>query len=279
MILLKNPADCQIISTWQADSIALVPTMGNLHAGHLSLVKAAQANCDKVIVSIFVNPTQFGPNEDFDSYPRTIEDDLSKLEALGIDAVLLPTADWLYPLGQQCIRVCHTTLNDKLCGHSRPGFFDGICTAVLKLFTSTFPSHIILGEKDRQQLMIIEQMAADLLLPVQIIGVPIVREEDGLAMSSRNQYLTEQEREIGPQLYQTLLEMQQAAQTTGDLRKIEQAGIDTLSQLGFEIDYLTFCDPITLDPAQQTPCVLFAAAMLGKTRLIDNLVVAPNQEG
>ncbi len=260
--------------------VALVPTMGNLHEGHLCLVDHARARADVVLTSIFVNPAQFGPGEDYECYPRTLERDCALLEARGCDAVFAPSVNEIYPHGLDfATRLTVPGLASKLCGASRPGHFDGVCIVVARLFNLIQPQLAVFGEKDRQQLMIIQAMSRDLGYPLEIVSVPTVREADGLAMSSRNQYLSTEERQRAPELYRTLQWMRQTLSTAGgDPRKLEQAGCERLQQSGFRVDYLQVCrlddlEPISADDVCASPWGVFAAAYLGKARLIDNVVV------
>lgn len=263
------------IRTWRqnAQTIAFVPTMGNLHAGHLSLVQAARQQADRVVVSIFVNPTQFGPNEDFASYPRTEQQDQAQLTASGTDLLFLPSADEMYPNPTQT-RISVGELSTLLCGASRPGHFDGVAIVVCKLLNMVQPDILLLGEKDFQQLTVIKTMVADLNLPVVVQGVPTVRENDGLAMSSRNSYLNASERQIAPLLYQTLCNIRDAI-TKGrvDFQAVIDEQSQTLQNAGFLLDYLQICRKIDLRPATASDheLIILVAAKLGKTRLIDNI--------
>lgn len=261
----------------QLDCVALVPTMGNLHAGHLALVSAAKQHAEHVIVSIFVNPIQFGPNEDFESYPRTLESDCEKLEALGVDAVFAPNGMEMYPKGQQSVRVVPSAIQNELCGASREGHFNGVTTVVTKLFNIVQPDIACFGEKDYQQLHIIQEMVEELNSPVKIIPVPIMRESSGLALSSRNGYLTADEKERAIELSKCLQNVKHAIvdNKTTDLRDIEAQAIHELNLLGWQVDYISIRDQETLSVADQTTTklVILAAAKLGKTRLLDNLLV------
>ena len=271
-------------NAWRAagESVAFVPTMGNLHAGHLALVAAAAGKARRVVVSIFVNPLQFAPGEDFDTYPRTLDKDLAALAAAGVDAVFAPTVDEMYPTGPApATRVRVNGLSDILCGRSRPGHFDGVTTVVAKLFNMVRPDTAIFGEKDYQQLAVIRRMVADLCFPVRVVGHPTQREGDGLAMSSRNQYLTEDERAIAPELYRTL-ETAADALAGGAEKEIEarivaiqQAAMENLRGFGFEPEYFEIREAGTLEaPGQGSRgLVILAAARLGSARLIDNLRV------
>ncbi|RUO80665.1 pantoate--beta-alanine ligase [Idiomarina tyrosinivorans] len=262
-----------------AERVALVPTMGNLHDGHLALVKHAQQNAERVVVSIFVNPMQFGANEDLDSYPRTLTEDCEKLASLGVDAVFTPTVDDVYPrgLGQQT-RVEVPGISDILCGASRPGHFTGVATIVCKLFNMVQPDVAVFGQKDFQQLQVIRLMTADLSLPVEIIGVPTQRLASGLAMSSRNGYLSDAERQQASVIYQTLKTLAATLQSGGtDFSAYEQQAREALQQCGLKPDYVSIRNARDLsapsvDAAERW--VILIAAFLGKTRLIDNIVVA-----
>lgn len=254
--------------------IAFVPTMGNLHAGHISLVHRAKEVADVVVVSIFVNPLQFGENEDLDAYPRTLEEDQAKLVEAGANYLFTPDVSEMYPNGlaqQTCVSVPEIT--HRHCGASRPGHFDGVSTVVSKLFNMVRPDLAVFGEKDFQQLAVIRKMVADLCIPIDIVGVPTARGDDGLALSSRNGYLTEQEREIAPTLYRTILDTKaQIEQGEQDYRSLEAQANAILAEKSFRPDYYQICDAHTLEPACSQACelVILAAAYLGKTRLIDN---------
>lgn len=263
------------IKQWRQDgqSIAFVPTMGNLHAGHLKLVETARQQADKVVVSIFVNPTQFGPNEDFASYPRTEQQDQDKLIACGTDLLFLPAAQEIYPQPLQT-RVSVENLSTLHCGASRPGHFDGVAVVVCKLLNIVQPDLLLLGEKDFQQLCVIRQMVADLNIPVEIQGVPTVREADGLAMSSRNSYLSDTERTQAPMLYQAITNVRNAIVAgQADFSTLIQQQSQLLQEAGFVIDYFTIARSTDLLPSSPTESqlVILIAAKLGKTRLIDNV--------
>ncbi len=256
--------------------IAFVPTMGNLHAGHIALIQHATERADFVVASIFVNPLQFGANEDLDSYPRTLVADQSKLLEAGCNLLFPPDAQDMYPQGmaQQTI-VSVPGVSTGLCGGSRPGHFDGVATIVCKLLNMVQPDIALFGEKDFQQLAVIRKMVADLNMPVQIFGVPIVRDHDGLALSSRNGYLSAQQRAAAPALQQCLQALK--AQIKNGRRDyamlFEQFDTD-LQAAGFRLDYVELRDALSLQPAEvdSTQLVLLAAAYLGSTRLIDNLI-------
>ena len=263
------------IKTWRLEgaSVAFVPTMGNLHAGHLQLVNMAQKKADRVVVSIFVNPTQFGAGEDFETYPRTEREDREKLEAGNADLLFQPSvADIYTPDAKTTVTV--TGLSDLYCGASRPGHFSGVATVVCKLFNLVQPDIALFGHKDFQQLTVIKTMVRDLNIPVEIIGVDTVREPSGLALSSRNGYLTDDERRVAPKLYHALCVARDAIlagnQTYAD---IEQQALQFLQQAGFQPDYFSVCRSGDLKKAtaEDRDLVLLAAAKLGNTRLIDNI--------
>ncbi len=263
----------------RTDTIAFVPTMGNLHDGHLALVRQARAAADAVVVSIFVNPMQFAAHEDMETYPRTLDDDLSALREIGVDLVLTPRAGDIYPDTSARHTAIHVpVLGDALCGKDRPGHFDGVCTVVYKLFRLVGPDIAVFGEKDLQQLLIIKKMVADLSLPIDIQSGATQRAEDGLALSSRNQYLSASERAVAPLLWQTLQSCAAALTATPDCKpaSIIDPARETLEQAGFTVDYLELRELSTLqlvDSGDQD-CALFVAARLGDTRLIDNIQLA-----
>jgi pantoate--beta-alanine ligase len=260
-----------------------VPTMGNLHEGHLSLMRLARQHGDPVIASIFVNRLQFGPNEDFDKYPRSFEADVEKLEKEGVYVLFAPTEKDLYPEPQEYRVEPPQNLGKILEGEFRPGFFQGVCTVVLKLFSCVQPKVAVFGKKDYQQLMVIRQMCRQLALPVDIVPAETVRAEDGLALSSRNGYLSTEERQEAVQLIQTLKEIQekvlQGKLTAADILKIEQDACAKLSKRGWVPDYISVRKRNDLlsandaDLSNNQPLLVLAAAKLGKTRLIDNLEI------
>ena len=252
--------------------IGFVPTMGNLHEGHLTLVRAAKKICDVVVVSIFVNPIQFGAGEDFDSYPRTLEQDSRLLADVGCDIIFAPSVEQMYGSQPRLTNISVGQITDDLCGKSRPGHFDGVAVVVTKLFNIVQPDYAFFGEKDYQQLAVIRQLVQDLNIPLEVIGVPIVRAADDLALSSRNGYLSEEQRSIAPKIYQLL---KQAEVGLGEGQSLSQvlANISTeLTQAGFVVDYVEARQP-NLQPIEEfdRDLVLFIAAKLGSTRLIDNL--------
>ena len=257
--------------------IGLVPTMGNLHQGHLNLVKRSTERSASTITTIFVNPLQFGPNEDFASYPRMLADDAAHLESLGVDVLFAPTDDEMYPEGREHhTSVVVPTLTKTLCGESRPTHFDGVTTVVAKLFNICQAQFAFFGEKDWQQLTVIKQMVRQLDMPIQVEGVPTNRHEDGLAMSSRNQYLTTEERKVAPKLYETLTDLAgRVERAEVDLRQLERDGSERLTLAGFSPDYVAIRDQHTLQETTGFTRELrvFGAAYLGKARLIDNVPV------
>ena len=266
----------------QGQSIGFVPTMGNLHEGHLQLVTAAKQQCDCVVTSIYVNPTQFGPNEDFDNYPRTEERDSQQLASVNNDLLFLPNTDTIYPNGKPPeVTIDLPTLSNLLCGASRPGHFGGVALVVTKLFNIVQPDTAFFGQKDFQQLLIIKRLVRELMLPVAIMGVPTVREPNGLAMSSRNQYLTDEEKHQAGQLYQALTETASALKkgtlplSSQALQQHTQSVIEQLSAAGFEPDYFEIRNQVNLatPQAENKQLVLLIAAKLGKARLIDNLSI------
>ena len=266
------------VATWRrADQrVAFVPTMGNLHAGHLALVREALRLADRVVVSIFVNPLQFGPTEDFGAYPRTLEQDCALLEAAGTHLLFAPPVAAVYPRGQAGqTRVEVPGISDILCGASRPGHFVGVATVVCKLFNMVQPDLAIFGEKDFQQLLVIRLMTQDLSLPVTIQGLATVREPDGLAMSSRNGYLTREERARAPALYQTLLRAGERLRAGVAIAEVERLAAEEIAAAGLGPDYCSVRRAGDLAPAgsEDRELVVLAAARLGRARLIDNLCV------
>ncbi|WP_347453135.1 pantoate--beta-alanine ligase [Acinetobacter thermotolerans] len=254
--------------------IGFVPTMGNLHQGHLNLVREARKLCDVVVVSIFVNPIQFGPNEDFDNYPRTLEQDQKLLAEVGCDIVFAPTVEQMYGTKPRLTNISVSDITNDLCGLQRPGHFDGVAVVVTKLFNIVQPNYAFFGEKDYQQLAVIRQFVQDLNIPLEVIGVPITRAEDGLALSSRNGYLSEEERQTAPTIYRSLKAAEQQLHEGATL-DAALAGIrQMLTDAGFVVDYVEARTPELqkIDEFNQD-VVLFIAAKLGKTRLIDNLQV------
>ena len=280
VVVARSVAELRrLVAGWRTagERVGLVPTMGALHAGHLALVASAQAQCRRVVVSIFVNPKQFGPREDFSSYPRPEADDLAKLGRAGADLAYIPAVEEIYPPGFA------TTItvggpSDGLCGAHRPGHFDGVATVVAKLLIQAAPDAAFFGEKDYQQLMVVRRMTQDLNLPVEIVGVPTVREADGLALSSRNVYLSAEERRLAPDLNRVMRETVSAIARGAAPAPTLQRAIATLNERGLVVEYLELRDAATLAPLADTPtraARLLAAVHLGRTRLIDNLPVVP----
>jgi pantoate--beta-alanine ligase len=269
----------ETIRRWRqaGETIAFVPTMGNLHAGHLALVARAKALAAHTVVSIFVNPLQFGPAEDFARYPRTLQADQVLLQPYGIDLLFTPSVETIYPRPQaQITRIQVPGLNDILCGAFRPGHFDGVATVVAKLFNLVQPDSAVFGKKDYQQWRVIQRMVQDLNIPVQIIGVDTVREADGLAMSSRNQYLDAAQRRSAVGLYSCLQDIRgRILAGAGDYSALRAAGLQTLRGLGFDPEYVEIRNSANLAAAGpgDRELVVLAAARLGATRLIDNLEI------
>ena len=270
----------QYVQHWKdhGQSIAFIPTMGNLHAGHMSLIEKGQSLCDRSLCSIFVNPMQFGANEDFNHYPRTLDSNIEQLEAIGCDLVYLPTASELYPEGLDKItQVQVTDLTDHYEGAHRPGHFTGVATVVLKLFNIVNPDVSVFGKKDYQQYRIISKMVADLNLDVQIIGQETTREASGLATSSRNQYLDSEQTRTAALIYQLLNDCAgQISAGERDFKAVEARAIGRLDEAGFKTDYFAVCNAETLLPAsaEDRNLVILVTAELGETRLLDNIEIS-----
>lgn len=264
----------------KSQTIAFVPTMGNLHEGHLDLVRKARDLCDVVVVSIFVNPLQFGANEDLDAYPRTMAADKEKLFSEGVQVLYAPEATEIYPEGMAMQTIVHVPeLGDTLCGSSRPGHFDGVTTVVNKLFNIVQPDIAVFGEKDFQQLSIVRKMVEDLCMPIRIVGVATSRAEDGLALSSRNGYLSAEQRDIAPVMHQTLNSCREAIACGFDnFLQLESHARMQLLQAGFDPDYFAIRDARTLRAVTEDSeeIAILAAARLGATRLIDNVRLSLN---
>lgn len=267
------------VRAWQlaGERVAFVPTMGNLHAGHMSLVVRARELADRVVVSIFVNPLQFSAGEDLSAYPRTPEEDAALLEAAGVDLLFLPEEAEIYPRGREGVTFVEVPgISELLCGASRPGHFRGVATVVAKLFNIVQPDVACFGEKDFQQLAVLRRMVSELDMPVEMVGVPTLRDPDGLAMSSRNGYLSAEERAIAPALYQTLQGMAQRLRSgESDYLLLQQDGAAVLEKAGFRPDYLEIRRPDDLLPPEggEMRLIILAAAWLGRARLIDNLLI------
>ena len=269
-----------LLATWrkQDQAIALVPTMGNLHAGHLRLVDEARHHADRVVVSIFVNPLQFGEGEDYEKYPRTRQQDIDKLRKIGCDTAFFPEANTVYPREKD--RMCRVEvpgLSEILCGQFRPRHFVGVTTVVNKLFNIVQPDIAIFGKKDFQQFTIIRCMVEDLNIPIRLIGVPTIREADGLAMSSRNGYLNDEQRQVAPRLYIILKQIADRIKSgERDYASLQRQALELLQLEGFRPDYFEVRRGSDLQQAddQDTDLVILAAAYLGRTRLIDNIELA-----
>ncbi len=262
-------------------TIALVPTMGNLHAGHIELVAKGRELADKVIVSIFVNPLQFDKKEDLQAYPHTLEEDKEQLEAIGCDLVFTPLVSDIYPNMEATTRVEVPVLGEILEGKSRIGHFSGVATIVNKLFNMVMPDISIFGQKDFQQLMLVQRMVVDLNMPIKVIGLPTVRELDGLAMSSRNSYLTEEERTIAPLFYQQLKALVLAIQNGNkDFQTLQESAKEKLNLLGFRSDYIEVrcADNFQIASAKESALVVVGSVWLGKARLLDNILFTSKQK-
>ena len=264
------------VNAWKREGlrVGFVPTMGNLHAGHYSLVMLARQYADRVVSSVFVNPTQFGPNEDFTRYPRTPEADTTGLEGAGCDVLWLPTVESMYPFGVELAASINVPgISEVLEGAHRPGHFDGVCTVVTRLFNQVQPDVAAFGKKDFQQLAVIRQMVTDLAFPIEILGGDIVRESDGLAMSSRNQYLGADERPAAAEIRRSLLAMREAIVAGQPRDAVEAEASRRLTEAGFAVDYAAVRRPDLGEPdeGEAGAKVALVAARLGKTRLIDNL--------
>lgn len=269
----------------QGKRVGIVPTMGNLHAGHLKLVETALQQAEFVICTLFVNPLQFGPQEDLAAYPRTPDQDMRQLQAAGCHCLFAPAVSEMYPAGP----AGHTTvsvpgLGERLCGRTRPGHFDGVATVVSKLFNICQPDSACFGLKDYQQFLVVSRMVADLCLPIRLIGVETVREPNGLAMSSRNNYLSAQQKDTAAALYRGLTQLAAELQAGArDFARLEADAVRRLQALGLRPDYVAICNAATLAPAatQDTELALLVAAFLGSTRLIDNIRISlsPSPQG
>ena len=268
------------LGEWRSagDHIALIPTMGNLHAGHLSLIDLAREHAERMVVTIFVNPTQFGDGEDFDAYPQTLDRDKRQLVRSGADLLFVPTVDALYPFGvDNSTSVTVPVLSDEFCGEFRPGHFNGVSSVVARLFGLIQPDVAIFGQKDYQQQLIIRRMTADLGFPIRIVTGETVREKDGLALSSRNQYLTDEERKTAPERYKILKKVGESLQSgERNYDELQDEAIAELSAAGFAPDYVSIrrAENLAEPDRDCDELVVFVAAMLGKARLIDNIVVS-----
>lgn len=267
------------IGAWHkaGERVAFVPTMGNLHRGHMELVRRGRELADRVVVSIFVNPLQFGEGEDLEAYPHTPQEDAAKLQEAGVDLLFRPEEAEIYPQGRAGVTFVEVPgISGTLCGESRPGHFRGVATVVCKLFNIVQPDLACFGQKDFQQLAVLRRMVEDLNIPVEVIGVPTVREEDGLALSSRNGYLTQEERGVAPNLYCTLQDLAgELRDGESDYAKLEREGQIKLQQRGLKPDYLSIrrSDDLQLPTGDEKQLIILAAAFLGRARLIDNLLI------
>ena len=268
------------VSGWknEGNSIALVPTMGNLHRGHLSLIEGAKGQADRTAVSIFVNPIQFGHGEDYELYPSTLEQDLDILRDANVDLVFAPNLGELYPAGIEAdTRISVPDISDILCGEFRPGHFSGVATVVMKLFINVQPDYAFFGEKDYQQTLVIKRMVSDLLLPVEVLTLPIIREENGLAMSSRNSYLNESEKQLSSEIYKAIEKAATMVRSGADsLDDIEKNSAYLLEELGFKVEYFSIRrrqDLKLVNDSIDKNLIILVAAWIGDTRLIDNLQI------
>lgn len=268
----------EVLNEWRraGDHIALVPTMGNLHAGHTSLMEIARQHAERVVVSVFVNPTQFSDDEDYEDYPRTLDRDKLQLKLAKADLLFAPDVDTMYPFGiDSATSVTVPTLTDEFCGSVRPGHFDGVTSVVSRLFSLVTPDVTVFGQKDFQQQLVIRRMVEDLSLPIRIVTGPTVRDEDGLALSSRNQYLSEDERAVAPVLYQALQNIVDEIEGGNrNYEKLEKKAASDLESAGFFPEYVSIRRAANLEvpDREQDKLVVLAAARLGAARLIDNLV-------
>jgi pantoate--beta-alanine ligase len=267
------------LSYWRdsGERIALVPTMGNLHDGHLSLISLAREHAERVVVSIFINPTQFDEDVDFDKYPRTLESDTRQLEKTNVDLLFIPDIGTMYPFGiTNATLVTVPVLSEEFCGAFRPGHFDGVTSIISRLFNIIQPDVAIFGQKDYQQQLIIRYLVEDLQLPLQIVLGPIQRELDGIAISSRNQYLSKEERSIAPILYSVLQGIGKDLQTgKQNYAELEQQAIDVLNNAGFQVEYIAIreVEKLTFPNKDNNDIVVLGAVRLGTTRLIDNIII------
>ena len=279
LVLTTRQELAETIGEWRqnGEHVALVPTMGNLHAGHLALVELAREHAERIVVSIFVNPTQFGEGEDYADYPRTLEVDQRRLKTVGADLIFAPNAETVYPFGVGNATVVSVPgLTENFCGASRPGHFDGVTSVVARLFALVQPDVAIFGQKDYQQQLVIRRMVEDMSLPVAIITSETVRDADGLALSSRNSYLTDEERSRAPELYRALCAIGEELQNgRRDFSDLEVAAQRDLQQAGFDVDYFAIRRALNLEVPDRDcdDLVVLAAAQLGDARLIDNIVV------
>lgn len=278
-VIESKPELREQLTEWrhEGEHVAIVPTMGNLHPGHVSLVEIAREHAERVVVTVFVNPTQFGEGEDFEEYPRSLERDTRRLKKVGADVLFTPTLESVYPFGvENATLVSVPGITENFCGQSRPGHFDGVTTVVARLFSLVQPDVAIFGQKDFQQQLVIRRMVQDLSLPINVVTAPTIREDDGLAMSSRNAYLTDEERTVAPVLYETLSGIGEELQSgKRNFVELEGTATKTLGDAGFQPEYVAIRRALDLNQPDRDcdELVVLAAAKLGKARLIDNVVV------
>jgi pantoate--beta-alanine ligase len=279
LIVQSRESLAEQLADWRShgDHVALVPTMGNLHQGHIALVELAREHAERVIVSIFVNPTQFGEGEDYEDYPRTLERDTRRLKKVGADMIFAPDVETMYPFGLDMATIVSVPgLTENFCGASRPGHFDGVTSIVARLFAMVMPDVAVFGQKDFQQQLVIRHMTADLSLPIKIITAETVRDDDGLALSSRNSYLSDEERASAPLLFESLrLAGNELQNGRRNFEELEREARSRLAEAGFDVDYFAIRRAQNLEPPDRDcdDLVLLAAARLGKARLIDNIVI------
>jgi pantoate--beta-alanine ligase len=279
LIVQSRESLAEQLADWRShgDHVALVPTMGNLHQGHIALVELAREHAERVIVSIFVNPTQFGEGEDYEDYPRTLERDTRRLKKVGADMIFAPDVETMYPFGLDMATIVSVPgLTENFCGASRPGHFDGVTSIVARLFAMVMPDVAVFGQKDFQQQLVIRRMTADLSLPIKIITAETVRDDDGLALSSRNSYLSDEERASAPLLFESLrLAGNELQNGRRNFEELEREARSRLAEAGFDVDYFAIRRAQNLEPPDRDcdDLVLLAAARLGKARLIDNIVI------
>jgi pantoate--beta-alanine ligase len=279
LVVQSRESLAEQLADWRShgDHVALVPTMGNLHQGHIALVELARKHAERVVVSIFVNPTQFGEGEDYEEYPRTMQRDKRRLKHAGADMIFAPDVDTMYPFGLDMATIVSVPgLTENFCGASRPGHFDGVTSIVARLFAMVMPDVAVFGQKDYQQQLVIRHMTADLSLPIRIITAETVRDDNGLALSSRNSYLSDEERESAPLLFESLRRAGDELQNgRRDFEELEREARSRLAEAGFDVDYFAVRRAQNLEPPDRghDTLVLLVAARLGKARLIDNIVI------
>ena len=279
LIVQSRESLAEQLAAWRShgDHVALVPTMGNLHQGHIALVELAREHAERVIVSIFVNPMQFGEGEDYEDYPRTLERDTRRLKKVGVDMIFAPDVETMYPFGLDMATIVSVPgLTENFCGASRPGHFDGVTSIVARLFAMVMPDVAVFGQKDFQQQLVIRHMTADLSLPIKIITAATVRDDDGLALSSRNSYLSDEERASAPLLFESLrLAGNELQNGRRNFEELEREAQSRLAEAGFDVDYFAIrrAQNLELPDRDCDELVVLVAARLGKARLIDNIVI------